>query len=53
MILGTNISRTKLGAVVEEQMQLNEIGNIVAQCWEDIPKHFPNVELRRSRPFGR
>ena len=34
-----------LGDVVDKEMQLNEIGKIVAQCWEEIPNHFPNVEL--------
>jgi putative transposase len=26
-------------------MHLNDAGMIVHQCWCDIPKHFPNVEL--------
>jgi putative transposase len=26
-------------------MHLNQIGDMVNQCWHDIPKHFPHVEL--------
>nr|WP_319001189.1 hypothetical protein [Mannheimia haemolytica] len=31
--------------MVDDEMRLNKIGNIVRQCWEDIPDHFPNVSL--------
>ncbi|HDL5699813.1 TPA: hypothetical protein PXE99_001635 [Mannheimia haemolytica] len=34
-----------LGEIVDDEMRLNKIGNIVRQCWEDIPDHFPNVSL--------
>ncbi len=33
------------GEVRGEEMHLNEIGKIAQRCWEEIPKHFPNVEL--------
>lgn len=31
------------GAVVNEVMMLNDCGEIVLACWEDIPRHFSNV----------
>ena len=34
-----------MGEAVIEEMQLNEIGKIIARCWEDIPKQFQNVDL--------
>jgi putative transposase len=34
-----------LGEIVDEEMKLSSIGEIVQRCWEEIPKHFPNVEL--------
>jgi len=33
------------GAIINDQMDLNERGRIVDQCWKGIPEHFPNVEL--------
>lgn len=33
------------GAVHENGVQLNDTGKIARQCWEDIPIHFPHVEL--------
>lgn len=33
------------GEMVNEQMQLNDAGRFVEQCWLDIPHHFPHVEL--------
>ena len=29
-------------------MQLNEIGEIVVECWNHIPQHFPSAELGDS-----
>ena len=29
-------------------MRLNEVGQIVVECWNRIPQHFPSVELGRS-----
>jgi putative transposase len=33
------------GEIVDGEMQLNAAGQIVAECWDLIPEHFPNVEL--------
>jgi putative transposase len=33
------------GAVIEGQMVLNEVGKIAQACWNEIPAHFPRVEL--------
>ena len=32
------------GTVVNTTMVLNEVGNLVQQCWQAIPRHFPHVE---------
>jgi putative transposase len=34
-----------LGHVVDGVMQLNELGEIVQACWDDLPSHYPNVIL--------
>jgi putative transposase len=31
--------------IVDEKVKLSPIGKIAKQCWEEIPQHFPNVEL--------
>jgi len=33
------------GKITNEEMQLNEMGKIVDECWHAIPEHFPNLEL--------
>jgi REP element-mobilizing transposase RayT len=33
------------GEVVEGEMQLNDMGAIVVECWQGIPCHFPNSDL--------
>jgi putative transposase len=33
------------GHVVNGEMHLNDAGEIARRCWEDIPHHFPLVEL--------
>lgn len=33
------------GQIIDGQMQLNEIGKIVVQCWSRIPQHFSSAEL--------
>ena len=34
------------GAIAEGgEMQVNEAGRVVAECWDALPEHFPNVEL--------
>jgi putative transposase len=34
-----------LGKIAKGELELNESGYFVAQCWRDIPKHFPHAEL--------
>ncbi len=34
-----------LGHIIEGEMQMNELGRIVEECWLAIPDHFPNVVL--------
>jgi REP element-mobilizing transposase RayT len=33
------------GEIVNGEMTLNKTGRLVEQCWNDIPAHFPQVEL--------
>jgi REP element-mobilizing transposase RayT len=33
------------GNVTDGKMYLNKYGNIAHNCWENIPKHFPNAKL--------
>ena len=33
------------GEIIDGAMVLNKLGQITHQCWQDIPKHFPQVEL--------
>jgi len=35
--------KVEFGQTVEGKMRLNEIGEIVQECWRNIPKHFPSV----------
>ncbi|NWG20922.1 MAG: transposase, partial [Chloroflexi bacterium] len=32
------------GEIVDGEMRLNESGACVVRWWEDIPRHFPNVD---------
>lgn len=32
------------GEIVDEQMQLNALGQIVEACWQAIPDHFQDVQ---------
>ncbi len=34
-----------LGAVSGGEMQLNEYGKIIKQCWNNLPNHYPNCIL--------
>jgi len=34
-----------LGNIKDNKMVLNEYGEIVNQCWKEIPQHYPNVLL--------
>ena len=36
------------GAITDGKMRLNEIGQIVVECWNHIQQHFPSVELGES-----
>jgi len=33
------------GEIVDGEMRLNDAGRMVQKCWDDIPVHFPHVEL--------
>jgi putative transposase len=33
------------GAAIEGQMALNDMGRTAQACWDEIPAHFPHVEL--------
>jgi REP element-mobilizing transposase RayT len=33
------------GEIVDGMMKLNQFGEIVSSCWEEIPRYFDNVEL--------
>ncbi len=33
------------GEIADGCMRLNPFGNIVQACWEDLPQHYPHVEL--------
>ncbi|MEM1252673.1 MAG: transposase [Cyanobacteria bacterium P01_H01_bin.21] len=33
------------GEIIDEKMQLNQFGQIAEDCWQQIPKHFSNVDL--------
>ena len=35
----------RFGEIRDDKMILSPIGEIVDQCWQAIPEHFPNVEL--------
>ena len=33
------------GKIIDDQMQLSPFGQIAKDCWQQIPTHFPNVDL--------
>ncbi len=33
------------GEIVDGEMRLNANGQIVEECWETLPSHYPNMEL--------
>jgi REP element-mobilizing transposase RayT len=33
------------GEIIQAEMMLSPMGIIAYACWDDIPKHFPNIEL--------
>jgi len=34
-----------LDDIINEKMQVNDYGKIVIECWNDIPKHFRDIQL--------
>src|SRR3972149_1789033 len=36
------------GNVIETEMKLSSIGNIASRYWQEIPNHFPHVQLDES-----
>ncbi|MGD1046402.1 MAG: transposase [Bacteroidota bacterium] len=43
--VNTNNHECLFGTVIEEEMRLSPVGKIAKNCWEEILKHFHNVEL--------
>ncbi len=41
----THQKKILFGTIENETMHLNEAGEQALQCWNEIPDHFPNVEL--------
>lgn len=41
----TKNKKSWFGTVRDSFMVLNDVGKIVNKCWQEIPLHFPNVEL--------
>jgi REP element-mobilizing transposase RayT len=48
-----------LGEIIDGEVKLNATGNVVRSVWEDLPGHYPGLELdkmivmpisRRTRP---
>jgi putative transposase len=33
------------GEIINGEMKLNKLGEIIKQCWNEIPLHYPNVKL--------
>lgn len=41
----TNNHENLFGSIISSKMILNETGNIVDKCWNEIPKHFSFIKL--------
>ena len=41
--------RCVLGDVVEGKVELSKVGEIVASCWQEIPRHFLNTKVGTFR----
>lgn len=41
----TQNRRHYFGEIENNEMQLNTIGKLAHQYWEEIPQHFPHIEL--------
>ena len=35
----------RFGEIVNVEMRANGLASVVQSCWDDLPKHYPNVEL--------
>jgi len=46
--INTKHHHQHFGNIENNKMNLNELGIIVQKCWNDIPNHFPEVELDYS-----
>lgn len=33
------------GEIMKREMHLNEVGEIAEECWNNIPNHFPHIEI--------
>ncbi|AEB10002.1 transposase [Desulfobacca acetoxidans] len=40
-----NQRKCLLGEIMDGAIQLNDYGKIVSDCWHDLPRHYPNIEL--------
>ena len=43
LTINTHNKRELFGKVVDGQVELNELGRIVEDCWRQVPLHFPHV----------
>ena len=41
----THQHQTLFGEVVAGEMQLNKVGEIVRECWANLPTNYPNIQL--------
>jgi putative transposase len=41
----TSLRRSYFGDIANKQVNLSDMGRIADRCWQEIPKHFENVEL--------
>jgi putative transposase len=37
--------RCTLGEIRDCEMRLNNAGQVIAACWDELPAHFPNAEV--------
>ena len=42
----TSDKKCLFGKIVDDEMQMNDVGRMVERCWYQIPQHYPNVRLR-------
>ncbi|MFY9804437.1 MAG: transposase [Candidatus Acidiferrales bacterium] len=46
--IATHNSKHIFGEIILNQMKLSRIGQIVSECWTEIPDHFPAIVLGES-----